>query len=176
VEKNQMTDQQLQAIISEFRKTPVTIVTRDGKTAYTNTIQGIEEYEYLKDFLTQAVQTAYEQGKNSTISILPESSEELAKQFHNVYNEELTRQGRENKWPNDYELLPEEIKDLDRALARYTLEFVRISNGNHQEHLITQLEGLKKEPEDIGLGFKIYEDYNSGVNDAIACIKGESKP
>jgi len=47
--------------------------------------------------------------------------EELASKFHDIYNKELTKQGRENKWPDDYNALPDEIKDLDRALAKYAL-------------------------------------------------------
>ena len=50
--------------------------------------------------------------------------EELASRFHKVYQKELKRQGKKSKYSDFYFQLPEDIKDLDRALAKYVIEFV----------------------------------------------------
>jgi len=47
--------------------------------------------------------------------------EELAKEFHSVYQQEAKRQG-DIRYPDDYEELPENIKEFDRALARHILK------------------------------------------------------
>jgi hypothetical protein len=47
--------------------------------------------------------------------------ETLAYDLHDVYNRELDRQGVSSKHARDYIDLPENIKDLDRALARFIL-------------------------------------------------------
>ncbi len=63
----------------------------------------------LKDFLKQRLGEKLEETP----------VEELAVEFHEVYQKELHRQGRESKHSDVYDDLPEDIKDLDRALARY---------------------------------------------------------
>ena len=45
--------------------------------------------------------------------------ETLAAELHEVYEIELKRQGRTSRHATFYCDLPEEIKDLDRALARF---------------------------------------------------------
>lgn len=50
--------------------------------------------------------------------------EELASRFHQVYQEELKRQGKKSKHSNFFSQLPKDIADLDRALARYVIKFV----------------------------------------------------
>jgi hypothetical protein len=47
--------------------------------------------------------------------------EELAAQFHEVYQKELKRQNVADRYPDKYEELSEPIKDIDRALARFVL-------------------------------------------------------
>ena len=64
------------------------------------------------------------------------SIEDLAKKFHDIYNQELTRQNRESKWPDNYEALPEDIKDLDRALARYALALIKKDRQELIEEII----------------------------------------
>jgi hypothetical protein len=51
----------------------------------------------------------------------PLEIEVLVCAFHKVYQDELKRQGKESKYSDDYKQLPEDIKDLDRALARFVL-------------------------------------------------------
>ena len=50
--------------------------------------------------------------------------EELASRFHKVYENELKRQGKKSKYSYFFSQLPKDIADLDRALARYVIEFV----------------------------------------------------
>ena len=45
--------------------------------------------------------------------------ENLASRLHQVYQEELKRQGKPSKHSDFYFELPENVKNLDRALARY---------------------------------------------------------
>lgn len=47
--------------------------------------------------------------------------EKLAAEVHDVYTKELARQGKQPRWPEDYNALPEDIKDLDRAIVRWHL-------------------------------------------------------
>jgi hypothetical protein len=49
-----------------------------------------------------------------------ERVEQLAASFHEVYQAEANRQG-DVRHPNDYNELPENIKDYDRALARFVI-------------------------------------------------------
>ena len=50
--------------------------------------------------------------------------ENLASRLHQVYQEELKRQGKKSKHSDFYSELSEGIKDLDRALARYINDFL----------------------------------------------------
>ncbi len=50
--------------------------------------------------------------------------ENLASRFHQVYDHELKRQGKKSKHSKFFSQLPQEIADLDRALAKYVIEFV----------------------------------------------------
>lgn len=44
--------------------------------------------------------------------------------MHQVYNEELLRQNKLSRHAEMYNDLPENVKDLDRALARYINNFI----------------------------------------------------
>ena len=56
-----------------------------------------------------------------TSSSRPERVERLARDFHTVYQKEARRQG-DTRHPDDFDALPENIKDFDRVLARYVLD------------------------------------------------------
>ena len=47
--------------------------------------------------------------------------ENLAREFHEVYQREAKRQG-DVRHKDNYDELPENIKEFDRALARYVLD------------------------------------------------------
>ena len=49
--------------------------------------------------------------------------ETLSREFHQIYQEEAKRQG-DVRHPDNYDSLPENIKEFDRVLARYVLENV----------------------------------------------------
>jgi len=65
--------------------------------------------------------------------------ENLASRLHKVYQEELERQGKKSKYSDFYTELPEDIKDLDRALARYINSFI-IPNRVNQTRAETARE------------------------------------
>lgn len=50
--------------------------------------------------------------------------ENLSSILHQIYEKEMERQGRKSKHPKFYHELTEDVKDLDRALARYILEWI----------------------------------------------------
>ena len=52
------------------------------------------------------------------------AKEELAKRIHAVYQEVAGRLG-DKRWTDDYDSLPEHIKEYDRAIARFILENYR---------------------------------------------------
>ena len=76
--------------------------------------------------------------------------ENLSSRFHQVYEKELERQGKKSKHPKMYFELSEEVKDLDRALAKYVIEFV-IPNVIRQEIRQAKIEGMERARE---LGWK----------------------
>lgn len=58
--------------------------------------------------------------------------EELAAEFHEIYVRETIRQGNA-RWMQPYAELPENIKELDRVLARYVLsKFKRMEKDKGQ--------------------------------------------
>lgn len=65
-----------------------------------------------------------------------ENIETLAKKFHQVYCRELDRQGRNNIHPRAYKDLSEDIKDLDRALAKYVLNELSLAEKRGYEKAI----------------------------------------
>lgn len=69
--------------------------------------------------------------------------ENLASRLHQVYQEELKRQGKKSKYSDFYTELPEDIKDLDRALARYINSFI-IPNRVNQTRAETAREIKEK--------------------------------
>lgn len=50
------------------------------------------------------------------------SLEILSAAFHKIYQDEMRRQGRPSVHADSYSDLPEHVKDLDRALARFVLD------------------------------------------------------
>ena len=67
--------------------------------------------------------------------------ENLASRFHQVYEEELKRQGKKSKYSYFFHELPKDIADLDRALAKFVIEFVvPICQKDILENAIKQLE------------------------------------
>lgn len=53
--------------------------------------------------------------------MMSEQLEALAAELHEVYEVEINRQGRVSGHPAHYSNLSEQVKDLDRALARFIL-------------------------------------------------------
>jgi hypothetical protein len=53
--------------------------------------------------------------------------EELAREIHAIYQAEARRQHprAKLKYPDDYDVLPNNVKDYDRAIARWILEGFR---------------------------------------------------
>lgn len=70
----------------------------------------------------------------------------LASRFHQVYQKELKRQGKKSKYSDFFFKLPEDIADLDRALARYVIEFVTPNNiKSFRQDLLKELRGEVRE-------------------------------
>jgi hypothetical protein len=75
----------------------------------------------------------------------------LASRFHKVYQKELERQGKKSKYDDFFFKLPEDIKDLDRALAKYVIEFVLpnciddLLSSAREEYKRELIEKLKEE-------------------------------
>jgi len=58
--------------------------------------------------------------------------EQLAAELHSIYQSEVKRlRVLEPKWPDSYKELPEYMKDLGRAIAKYMLAMVKL--GRTQE-------------------------------------------
>ena len=69
--------------------------------------------------------------------------EELAAKLHLVYQEELKRQGKESKYPDNFYKLPEDIKDLDRALARYVSFIIRQQKQKWQAETAEKIKKMR---------------------------------
>lgn len=59
------------------------------------------------------------EGKNYLLD-----TENLSSRLHQVYEKEVARQGKQSKHPKFYHELSEDVKNLDRALAKYIIEFI----------------------------------------------------
>ena len=57
--------------------------------------------------------------------------ERLAAEVHAVYQAEIKRQGREERHNDDYQALPEHIKELDRVLVRWHLARLETLKNGH---------------------------------------------
>ncbi len=67
-----------------------------------------------------------------------ENIEPLANLFHNIYQEEAKRQG-DVRHKDDYDDLPENIKEFDRVLAKFVL---RKMQWLKEKHLIYECNSL----------------------------------
>lgn len=63
-----------------------------------------------------------------------EHIEQLSAHLHSLYQAEAKRQG-DVRHHDDYQALPENIKEFDRVLARYII--------SREEELVKEVEGLK---------------------------------
>lgn len=72
--------------------------------------------------------------------------EELAREFHTVYQKEAKRQGMK-RHPDDYDSLSEQIKEFDRVLARHVLDkfHPKQDNKNRVGRLIFDENVIAKE-------------------------------
>ena len=58
---------------------------------------------------------------------LDSNLEQLASELHGIYQSEVHRQEvMEPKWPDNYDELPENMKDLNRAFAKYMMAMMRV--------------------------------------------------
>lgn len=84
--------------------------------------------------------------KLENIKYLDRDVEMLSAEFHKVYQQEAKRQAKATgeryklKYPNDYNKLPEKIKEFDRVLARYVLS---LAIPNIKEEDIIDVLGRK---------------------------------
>ena len=99
---------------------------------------------------------------------LEQKIEALARQFHTVYQEEAKRQG-DVRHHDDYDQLPENIKDFDRALARYVL--TTFATELKAEVLEEVERGLPKEAEIIQTCSDWNAGYETGFNEALRDIR-----
>lgn len=96
-----------------------------------------------------------------------ERIEELAAELHEVYMKEATRHG-DVRHAEDYNDLPENIKEFDRALARFILSRERL--------LLEKIGKPLREVKNKGNGEADYEDWAQcihAINEALAIIEKE---
>jgi hypothetical protein len=99
--------------------------------------------------------------------------ENLSSRLHQVYEKEIERQGKKSKHPKMYFELSEDVKNLDRALAKYIIEFIIPSLLQARDReIIEKINGIKV----VGMSLeecKCCFARNKALQDIITTLTGE---
>lgn len=117
------------------------------------------------------------------------SLDNLASRLHQVYQEEIRRQGKKSKHSDFFTELPKDIADLDRALAKYVLRLLKERDDEWRLNIKDRkdfIESAMPTDKDIRDMCDMYQKtndtnldedmvYNDGLNDMLWFIKNNIK-
>ena len=97
-----------------------------------------------------------------------EAIEKLAAEFHAVYNEELKRQQLANRHAEDYDSLPEPIKDIDRALAKFVIAKLNAAVALRTREAINGVDACEAHADEFDGPYYINKE--SAINKLLALL------